>query len=142
MRNLVPKTKSVYTLFLIVGVLLFSSCKNNSKGTANNEANLKKEEVTTEEATVNQKLLLGSWEDSSKAALHFSILKNGVARSDNMRTLLYKKWSVDENRITFIIESIGNATSSIDTVTYTIEKLTDDKMVLRKGAYLSEYTKK
>lgn len=43
--------------------------------------------------------------------------------------------------MTFTIESIGNRTSSTDTVTYIIDRLTSEKPILRKGVYLSEYGK-
>ena len=137
MRNLVIKTKTIHILFLIVGVLLLGSCKNDRKSTTNNEANSK-----IEESIVEKEFVVGSWEDTSKSALHFTLFKNGTARSDNMKTLLYKNWRVKGNQITFTIESIGNGTSSMDTVTYIIEKLTRDELILRKGNYLSEYTKK
>lgn len=137
MRNLVIKTKTAHILFLIVGVLLLVSCKNDRKSTTNNEANSKIEGLTVE-----KEFLVGSWKDTSKSALHFTLFKNGTARSDNMKTLLYKNWKVKGNQITFTIESIGNGTSSMDTVPYIIEKLTRDELILRKGKYLFEYTKK
>lgn len=59
-----------------------------------------------------------------------------------MKTLLYKSWSVNGNEITFTIESIGNGTSSIDVETYTIDQLTKDQLILSKGGYKPEYTKK
>src|SRR5690606_920406 len=112
-------------------------CKNDRKSTTNNEANSK-----MEASIVEEEFLVGSWKDTSKSALHFTLFKDGTARSDNMKTLLYKNWKVKGNQITFTIESIGNGTSSMDTVTYIIEKLTRDELILRKGNYLSEYTKK
>ncbi|MCM4168441.1 hypothetical protein KCTC52924_02013 [Arenibacter antarcticus] len=137
MKNLITNTKTIHILFLIVGVLLLGSCKNDRKSTANNEANSE-----IEESIVEKEFLVGSWKDTSKSALHFTLLKNGTARSDNMKTLLYKNWKVKANQITFTIESIGNGTSSMDTITYNIEKLTRDELILKKGNYLSEYTKK
>ncbi len=137
MRNLVAKTKTIHILFFIVGVLLLGSCKNDRKSTTSNEANSK-----IEGSIVEKEFLVGSWKDTSKSALHFTLLKNGTARSDNMKTLLYKNWKVKGNQITFTIESIGNGTSSTETVTYLIEKLTRDELILRKGNYLFEYTKK
>jgi len=86
--------------------------------------------------------LIGSWKDTSESALHFTLFEDGSACSDNMKTLLYKNWRVSGQQITFTIESVGNGMSSIQEVTYTIEKLGKDKMVLRKGEYLSEYTEK
>lgn len=136
MINLVIKTKTINILFLIVGILLLGSCKKDKKSTTNNEANSAKEN-----SIVEKELLVGSWKDTSTSALHFTLFKNGTACSDNMKTLLYKNWNVKENHITFTIESIGNGTSSTDTVTYSIEKLARNKLILRRGTYLSEYTK-
>lgn len=137
MRNLVVKTKTIYILFLIVGTLLLGACKNDNKSTTNNKVSSE-----IEGSIVENEFLIGSWKDTSKSALHFTLFKNGTARSDNMKTLLYKDWNVKGNQITFTVESIGNGTSSIETVTYIIEKLTRDELILRKGSYLSEYTKK
>ncbi|MDX1365045.1 lipocalin family protein [Arenibacter latericius] len=137
MNNLVSKGKVIHILFLTIGVLFLGSCKIDGKSTAKNE-----EISKIKESTIDKDLLVGSWKDTSKSALHFSLLKNGTARSDNMKTLLYKNWKVKGNQITFTIKSIGNGTSSIDTITYIIEKLTRDKLILRDGTYQSEYTKK
>lgn len=136
MKNIVIKIKPIHILLLIGCILLLGSCKNDTKSPTQNESNPK-----IEESIIEKELLVGSWEDSSKSALHFTLFKNGTARSDNMATLLYKNWSVKGNQINFTIESIGNGSSSIDTVTYIIEKLTRDELILRKGTSLTEYTK-
>lgn len=39
-------------------------------------------------------LLIGSWLDDSKAKLHFTLFENGKASSDNMKTLIYKRWTL------------------------------------------------
>lgn len=131
------KTQSTSILLLIIGILFTFSCKNENKGTSINNVN-----PEIEQTTIENDLLVGSWKDNSEAALDFTLLKDGSARSDNMKTLLYKKWSVNGDQITFIIESIGNGTSSTDTETYTIEKLNKDQLIIKKGDYQSEYTKK
>ncbi len=61
----------------------------------------------------------------SEAALNFTLLADDTAKSDNMKTLLYKKWRVAGNNIIFTIESIGNHTSSTDDEVYEIIKLDD-----------------
>ena len=137
MKSTAIRTKTKQTLFLFIGILLFVSCKNDRKGTSSNKENSK-----IEISIVEKKLLIGSWKDTSKSALHFTLFKNGTARSDNMKTLLYKNWTVNRNQITFTVESIGNGTSSTDNVTYIIEKLTQNELILRKGMNLSEYKKK
>lgn len=130
------KTNTLQVLLLSVVILLSVSCNSNNKNTANN-----KTASAIENREVDKNLIAGSWEDTSQAALHFTLFKDGTARSDNMKTLLYKKWSVKGDQITFTIESIGNQESSIDEDTYTIEKITKDEMVLRKGEYISRYTR-
>ena len=58
-----------------------------------------------------------------------------------METLLYKSWSVKDNKITFIVESIGNKTTSTDTIVQTIEKLTNDELLLVDGDIREAYKK-
>ena len=137
MKNLATKSKIIPITFLMLGLLLLGACKNDTKTTMDNEMNSKHQK-----SEVENELLVGSWLDSSDAALHFTLFNDGTARSDNMNTLLYENWKVEGNQITFIIESIGNGTSSVDTLTYNIEKLTKNKLILKKDNYLSEYTKK
>ena len=74
-------------------------------------------------------------------ALHFTLFEDGTAKSDNMETLLYKSWSVKDNKITFIVESIGNKTTSTDTIVQTIEKLTNDELLLVDGDIREAYKK-
>ncbi|MCK9628570.1 MAG: lipocalin family protein [Bacteroidales bacterium] len=119
------KTKILQVLLLCACSLLSFSCDNHGKRTA-----------------IGQELLTGSWKDTSPSALHFTLFKDGTARSDNMKTLLYKNWSVKDNQITFTVESIGNGTSSTDKITYIVEKLTDKEMVLRSGESIYKYKKK
>ncbi|MEO9147262.1 MAG: lipocalin family protein [Ginsengibacter sp.] len=136
MKNLTRKTKAILNLFFIVGILLLGSCKTDTKNKTSNGSG-----TEIQNSIGEKEFLIGSWKDNSEAALNFTLFKDGSARSDNMKTLLYKNWKVKGNQITFTIESVGNRTSSIDTVTYTIEKLTKTDLVLKNGTYLSEYTK-
>jgi outer membrane lipopolysaccharide assembly protein LptE/RlpB len=136
MNNLKIKSKTIQTPFLIAAILLLVSCDYNWRSTTNNKPKLE-----LENSIDKQELLIGSWKDTSKSALHISLFKNGTARSDNMKTLLYKNWSVKGNQITFTIESIGNGNSTTENVTYIIEKLTNNELILRKGIYLTKYKK-
>ncbi len=86
--------------------------------------------------------MIGSWLDSSKAALHFSMFEDGTARSDNMSTLLYEKWRLEGNKLILTAKSIGNKNSSVDDEVYEIKKLTDKKMILKNGDYSLEFIKK
>ncbi len=128
--------KSIYIVFLIAETLFWASCKIDRPKTPekNTSPNLEK-------SIVEKEFLVGSWKDTSPSALHFTLFNDGTAHSDNMNTLLYKNWNVKGNQITFTVESIGNGTSSIDTVTYIIEKLYVNELILRRGTNLSEYTK-
>ena len=120
-----------YVLMPLIGsALLLLSCQN-AKTDSNQE--------TTDLETVNKDsvqhydLLIGSWEDLSSSALHFSMFEDGSAQSDNMATLLYKSWHVENNVLSLVAESIGNKQSSIDTISYSIVELNKDAMKLKQG---------
>ena len=81
-------------------------------------------------ATYNSKLLIGSWLDRSKAKLHFTLLENGVAKSDNMETLVYKSWSVRNDSLFLKVKSIGNRTHFETIVAYKIDTLDSNTLVL------------
>jgi len=91
--------------------------------------------------TNNTKLLIGSWKDKSSAALHFSLLSDGSARSDNMQTLLYQKWSVKGNKLTLTIKSIGNGNSSVSEEVFDIYKLDEESLILKQDNIVFEYSK-
>ena len=136
MKNIAMKLKNIHFISLLICVLLLASCGNNGKSASNNDT-----KIDVEDSPDRLEFLIGSWKDTSKSALHFTLFKDGTARSDNMKTLLYKNWSSRENKITFIIESIGNGISTTDSVTYNIEKLTSNELILKKGDYLYTYQK-
>ena len=81
-------------------------------------------------ATYNSKLLIGSWLDRSKAKLHFALLENGVAKSDNMETLVYKSWSVRNDSLFLKVKSIGNRTHFETIEAYKIDTLDSNTLVL------------
>ncbi len=91
--------------------------------------------------TINPKFLIGSWKDKSSAALHFSLLSDGSARSDNMQTLLYQKWSVKSNKLTLTIKSIGNGNSSVSEEVFDIYKLDKKSLILKQDHIVFEYSK-
>ena len=86
--------------------------------------------------------VLGSWIDLSEAKLNFTLLENGVARSDNMETLLYQKWELKGDSLILTMKSIGNGTSSIDEMAYKIEMPNSNKMILFTEYSSNEYLKK
>lgn len=73
--------------------------------------------------------------------MHFSLYADGTAESDNMATLLYQKWNVKDNQLYLEAKSIGNGSSSIDTVIYEIQKLNESQMILKQGEIIFEYKK-
>lgn len=126
--------KSGSILITFLGLFLLFSCE----GFLSSEP----EQPNPRSLVINNDFLIGSWQDSSELGLNFTLFEDGTARSDNMKTLLYKKWRKVGDEITFTIESIGNETSSFENVTYSIEKLSANRMVLSKNGKLTEYLKK
>lgn len=119
--------KKIFTIALISGTL-FTSCNNDPKKSKDN--------LEEQKSTIDIKLLVGSWEDQSESALNFSLLSDGTAQSDNMETLVYKQWNVKNNQLYLVAESIGNRTSSIDTMVYDIQQLDENQMVLKRDALI------
>ncbi|MGB0455563.1 MAG: lipocalin family protein [Flavobacteriaceae bacterium] len=93
-------------------------------------------------ATYNSKLLIGSWLDRSKAKLHFTLLENGVAKSDNMETLVYKSWSVRNDSLFLKVKSIGNRTHFETIEAYKIDTLDSNTLVLHNKNFKMSYTRK
>lgn len=136
-------TKIILVAFLASGILLFNSCKEGSKTVIDKSGNESIELKTNNEkmASFDKNLLVGSWEDTSESALHFSLFADGTARSDNMKTLLYQSWRLENNKLVLTAKSIGNDTSSIDDEVYSVEELTENKMILKRGESIFEYHK-
>ena len=118
-------------LLLVVCVVLFS-CNNTTKNNTSKGVILQQKKGND-----YIKLAVGSWKDTTASHLDFTLFEDGTAQSDNMKSLLYKNWKIDGNKITFTIESIGNGTSFFDDETFTIHELTSKKMVLKKGNVVS-----
>ena len=133
--QITPNT--IRILCFILGILVFGGCKHDGENTKINDY-----DASIQNATIEKNLLVGSWKDTSAAALDFTLFESATARSDNMQTLAYKRWSVDGNLLTITLESIGNGTSFVGNQVYTIEKLTESEMVLSDGEYVMVYRKK
>lgn len=125
-------SKLLLIAFLTVGACIEKDEKSSSKT----------EIVAKSKTSINEKLLIGSWLDQSEAKLHFSIIENGHARSDNMKTLLYEKWKLKGTKLILTAKSIGNGTSSIGEEEYAIQKLTKHKLILKIGEYKLEFVRK
>lgn len=133
--------KKLSVLILITGFIAFGACREIRKKD-NDQSNIKKQHVKKYASDINTELLIGSWLDTSESALHFSLLKDRTARSDNMATLLYKKWRLEGTKLILTVKSIGNGTSSMGEEIYEIQTLTEEKMILQNGEYLFEFVKK
>jgi hypothetical protein len=96
---------------------------------------------TASKSTINKNFLIGSWQDQSRAALDFTLFADGTAKSDNMQSLLYQRWRVQESRLYLTVKSVGNGTSSTRTDVYDIQKLTERQMILKRGKLVSTYKK-
>ena len=117
--------------------LLIISCQN-----ANNDANKDHTDSKIEKSAVTDtSTLIGSWEDQSEKALHFTLNGDGTAQSDNMATLLYQQWSVKDNQLFLVAKSVGNKQTHIDTIVYSIQKLNDSELIIKQGDLILEYKK-
>lgn len=67
--------------------------------------------------------------------------ENGKARSINMATLVYDGWKCSGNRLILSGESIGNGTRGRFSDTLTIEKVSADSLILRRGDLRIGYCK-
>lgn len=125
-------TKNIF-IILLLSVISFTSCNTTSKKST--------DDVIEKMSNIDTSLLIGSWEDQSESALHFSLFSDGTAQSDNMKTLLYSHWEVKKNQLYLVAESIGNGVSSVDTLVYEIQQLDEDKLVLKQEDLISIYKK-
>lgn len=127
------------SILLLIGLITIVACKQT---VATDKKSFKKEFAEKPVTTIDEKLLIGSWLDQSESKLHFSLLQNGTARSDNMTTLLYQKWRLDGTKLTLTVESIGNGNSSTGEETYEIKTLTKEKLILKDGDNLLRFIRK
>jgi len=142
----------VVAIPLIVGVSLFGIRLTNNNiglgGQPENQDVLQKDRATNSSQDAidveNKKdLLVGSWVDTSDAGLDFTLNADGTAKSDGMATLLYKNWRrIGNNKVSFVIKSVGNGSSSTEEEVNDIVKLTDKEMILKDGDYTMKYVKK
>lgn len=131
-------TPKKITGLILIALLALGGCKEAK----DKNINSKEETIVKSKDTINENFLLGSWLDQSESKLHFSILENGIARSDNMTTLLYEKWKLEGTNLILTAKSIGNGSSSIENEVYEINLLTEDRMILKNGDYSLEFLKK
>jgi len=136
MKSALKKTPIIIGLSLCC---LIASCNVDQKKAPVNKENTSTQTIAT---PISKEFLVGSWLDRSPAALHFTLLKDGTARSDNMRTLLYTHWTLEGNTLSLRAKSIGNGSESTSDEVYTIKELTAHKMILVHGATELVFVKK
>lgn len=68
--------------------------------------------------------------------------KGGKASSINMATLQYEKWEQRDDILLLSGKSIGNGMTISFIDTFTIEKLSADELMLKKGDFVVNYKKR
>lgn len=131
------KLKNLLTILLGSGIFIIS-CRNTNKNANQDLADHNKIEKS---AVTDTGFLIGSWEDQSEKALHFTLNTDGTAQSDNMATLLYQQWSVKDNQLFLVAKSVGSKQTYIDTIVYSIQKLNNSELILKRGDLILEYKK-
>src|SRR5687767_6389627 len=129
--------KNLFTILWGSGLFIIS-CQNTNKDANQDLTDHSKIEKS---AVTDTSSLIGSWEDQSEKALHFTLNADGTAQSDNMGTLLYQQWSVKDNQLFLIAKSVGNKQSYIDTIVYSIQKLNDSELIIKRGDLILDYKK-
>ena len=125
-------------LLLLGSGIFIISCQNTNKDANQDLTDHSKIEKS---AVTDTSSLIGSWEDQSEKALHFTLNADGTAQSDNMATLLYQQWSVKDNQLFLVAKNVGNKQTYIDTIVYSIQKLNDSELIIKRGDLIVEYKK-
>jgi len=125
-------------LLLLGSGIFIISCQNTNKDANQDLTDHSKIEKS---AVTDTSSLIGSWEDQSEKALHFTLNADGTAQSDNMATLLYQQWNVKDNQLFLVAKSVGNKQTYIDTIVYSIQKLNDSELIIKRGDLIVEYKK-
>ncbi len=71
----------------------------------------------------------------------FTLEQGGAASSVNMATLQYESWERDGDALMLSGHSIGNGQTLAFTDTMSIVSLTQDSLVLKRGAMIFKYAK-
>ena len=71
----------------------------------------------------------------------FTLEANGKASSIEMATLQYESWKKEGNQLILSGKSIGNHLTIDFSDTLTIEKLTADSLILKRGEVVCTYTR-
>lgn len=131
--------KQLVTLAILAGLTLVSCNKTTKEAEATPEA------TVTETVKDTTNLLVGSWVRpnpiNDKEVEGFTMKSDGTAESINMATLLYKKWWQEDGKLILLMESVGNGSSSLDTMKFDIVKNTATELELKMGEFVDKYKK-
>jgi ADP-ribosylglycohydrolase len=131
-------TKKVFTIALMVSLALTSCNQSQKQETKNEKVSKSKTEKETDS-------LIGSWVEPNPINENefqgIEIKENGIAESINMATLIYKKWWKEADKLVLVAESVGNGTTSLDTIKYEIVKLNEKELELKDNDYIIKYKK-
>jgi len=118
-------------LSMVLGTLLWNTERESSKIKVQNQ------EIVTLELTQEERELMGSWvektPDDEKRYQGFTLHSDGSASSINTDALLYKRWKVQGDKITLLVESRGLGIDSQDIETYAFEQVSKNKLLLKIG---------
>jgi len=82
-------------------------------------------------------LFVGSWVEpipgNESEVQGFTLNEDGSASSINMNTLLYQKWVLKKGQLILTVKSIGNHTSSVDDMVYSIELIGKNSLTINNG---------
>jgi len=88
---------------------------------------------------------IGSWVEpipgNPNAVQGFTLNEDGTASSINMNTLLYQKWALKKGRLILTAKSIGNHSSSLDDMIYSIQLNGKNTLKLNNGYADFTYTR-
>jgi len=116
---------SLFVLICLAGIYKFNILQDDIyiEGSA----------ITSEDAS----LFVGSWVEpipgNESEVQGFSLNEDGSASSINMNTLLYQKWAVKKEQLILTAKSIGNHTSSVDDMVYSIELVGKNSLTINNG---------
>ncbi|MGG5507020.1 MULTISPECIES: lipocalin family protein [unclassified Myroides] len=134
------------TLALAFLALAFASCKQPKEVPVEETTTTEVVEETTTPQAVDTKELVASWTQpnpiNDKEVQGFELKEDGTAASINRATLQTKKWWVEGDKLFLEQESIGNGTSSIDTVSYLFEVVDGTTLNLINGKSKDSFTRK
>lgn len=126
--------KVITALFLAVAL---AGCTNQSDDQGKSNGDSIQTFPTPETA------LVGSWVEpnpiDAAQVQGIELQAGGTAQSINTATLVYKNWWISDQKLVLVAESVGNRTSSIDTTTYDIVKVTSDSLILKQHDLMLRY---